>query len=194
MVGLPPGPGDTTCRASMAKRLKDDDSRRIYSFPAQYMFKELPKARFASDIPAAVLNEMDRWAIERAMVGVTLDNPVALRAVKEHPDRFIASAPLDPNAGSKGVDQLIRAHEEIGARAATIFPAGLNPQVGLDDPAAFPFYSKCVELDIPVFVCAGVPGPRVPCAVQQVAHLENVCSAFPELRVVTRHGSEPWTD
>ena len=58
----------------------------------------------------------------------------------------------------------------------------------------YPVYAKCVELDLPVMVCAGVPGPRVPMACQDVALIDEVCWFFPELVFITRHGCEPWTD
>ena len=38
------------------------------------------------------------------------------------------------------------------------------------------------------------PGPRVPMACQDVAHIDEVCWFFPELKLVMRHGAEPWTD
>ena len=53
---------------------------------------------------------------------------------------------------------------------------------------------KCVELDVPFCSTAGVPGPRIPFAPQDVAHIDEVCWFFPELKFVTRHGCEPWTD
>jgi predicted TIM-barrel fold metal-dependent hydrolase len=40
----------------------------------------------------------------------------------------------------------------------------------------------------------GVPGPRLPMDPQRVELLDEVCWFFPELRIVTRHGCEPWTE
>ena len=76
--------------------------------------------------------------------------------------------------------------------AATTFPAGV--QVPINDKRYYPLYAKCVELDIPIFVCAGVPGPRVPMAPQKVELIDEVCWFFPELTFVMRHGAEPWTE
>jgi predicted TIM-barrel fold metal-dependent hydrolase len=58
----------------------------------------------------------------------------------------------------------------------------------------YPIYAACVELGIPIFVCAGVPGPRVPFASQDVARIDIVMFDFPDLVFVTRHGCEPWED
>ena len=83
---------------------------------------------------------------------------------------------------------------EHGVIAAQFFPAGKNPPVPINDSRAYPIYAKCVELDIPVFVQAGVPGPRLPMGSQYPGLVDDVCYDFPELVLVTRHGCEPWTD
>ena len=64
----------------------------------------------------------------------------------------------------------------------------------INDKKMYPIYAKCVELDIPIFVCAGVPGPRLPFAPQEVALIDDVMFDFPELMFVTRHGCEPWEE
>jgi predicted TIM-barrel fold metal-dependent hydrolase len=94
----------------------------------------------------------------------------------------------------EGVRELRKAVDLYGVRAATAFPAGCAPQVPINDKKFYPLYAACVDLDIPIFVCAGVPGPRVPMLCQDVALIDEVCWFFPELRFVTRHGCEPWTD
>ena len=58
-----------------------------------------------------------------------------------------------------GVRELVKAYETLGIKAATAFPAGYCPQVPINDKKFYPIYAKCVELDIPICVCAGVPGP-----------------------------------
>jgi predicted TIM-barrel fold metal-dependent hydrolase len=174
--------------------LLDDESRKQFSFPAQYMFKDVPTTRKSSDYVGIALDEMDRHGIERAMIGVGIGEGDARRALKDHPDRFFGSFEVNPNLGMGGVRELVAAYEQLGVKAATAFPAGLCPQVPINDNKFYPLYAKCVELDIPICICAGVPGPRVPMAVQDVALLDEVCWFFPELRVVTRHGCEPWTD
>ncbi len=78
--------------------------------------------------------------------------------------------------------------------AAACFPSGTFPQVNINDAKMYPIYAKCVELDIPIFVNAGVPGPRFPMHPQHVEHIDIVMYDFPELTFVTRHGTEPWQD
>jgi predicted TIM-barrel fold metal-dependent hydrolase len=135
---------------------------------------------------------MDRFNISVGMINVAT-NPVAREAATAHPDRFAASFNVDPNRGMDAVRELEAAVHDLGVRSAQVFPAGLLPQVPINDKRMYPLYAKCVELDIPVFVNAGVPGPRVPMGCQDVAMIDEVCWFFPELKFVMRHGAEPWT-
>jgi predicted TIM-barrel fold metal-dependent hydrolase len=153
----------------------------------------VPQDLESDDPVAAVIAEMDRYGIDRAMVGYARTGETA-RALEEHPDRFLASVSIDPNRGMAAVRDLERAVVEGGAVSAQVFPAGCSPQVPINDKRMYPIYAKCVELDVPIFVCAGVPGPRVPFEPQKVEHIDEVCWFFPELKFVTRHGCEPWTD
>ena len=178
----------------MKPLLMDSESRTIFKFPAEYMFKQVPTVRPSGDYVGICLDEMDKYGIERAMIGVTLDASPARDALKQHPDRFFGSFEVNPNRGMEGVRDLVRIHEELGIKAATAFPSGYCPQVPINDKRFYPIYAKCVELDIPICVCAGVPGPRLPMAPQHVELIDEVCWFFPELKFVTRHGCEPWTD
>ncbi len=193
MMSIPPEPGDMSWLEALRPLLRDEESLSAFKFPAEYMFKNLPAARFADDALVAVLHEMDRFGVARAMIGVSFGNERALAALRDHPDRFFGSFEVDPNQGEEGVRALRRAVEDLGVRAATAFPAGTFPQVPVDDARWYPLYQACVDLDIPICVCLGVPGPRVPAAPQDVMGIDEVCYRFPELTVVTRHGCEPWT-
>jgi len=193
MVALPPAPGDESWRDQLRPLLKDPGSAS-FAHPASYLYRNLPAARFADDPVGAVLDEMDRFGVERALVGVDVDHPASVRAARAHPDRFLPSVEVDPIAGVKAVRRLRAAVEGVGVRAATAFTAGVFPQTALDEPAWFPIYAACVDLGVPLFVTVGIPGPRVPAAPQAVLALDTVCFEFPELLVVMRHGAEPWAD
>jgi len=175
---------------------KDRQSKEQFEFPVEYMFKDVPEKglRDADDPIAATLNEMDKWGVERGLIGVGRGDDTGDRALKQHPDRFIPSASFDPNQGMDGIRALVHAYETWGVRAVGVFPAGTYPQVAINDKKMYPLYAKCVELGIPVFCTAGVPGPRLKFAVQHVELIDEVMFDFPELTFVTRHGCEPWAD
>ncbi len=177
----------------LSPQLRDKDSQEEFEFPVEYMFKDVPKAALNLDDPVShTLTLMDHYGIDKAMIGAGGDS--GLRALSEHPDRFLASIGVDPNDGMTAVEQIVRAKETLDLRAVVGFPAGCNPQVPINDKRWYPIYAKCCELQIPIFMCVGVPGPRVPMACQKVELLDEVCWFFPELTIVMRHGAEPWEE
>jgi uncharacterized protein len=194
MIGFPAN--DFAQYDFIRKQLKDGSKE--FDFPVEYMFKDVPDLAKGVDSADVVLREMDRWGVERAMVGVSgntdRERDHIVRALEQHPDRFFASVHVDPNKGMEALRTIERAYEKYGVKSVQMFPAGYHPQVPINDKRMFPVYAKCVELGLPVCVCAGVPGPRVPMGVQDVALIDEVCWFFPELVFVTRHGCEPWTD
>ena len=192
MIGLP-SVERRDWQESMAAVLRDKGSRG-FTHPAGYMFTHTPDVRRDADSIDRLLFEMDRFGIERGLVPVNLDDGLHVRALCEHPDRLLGSVEVDPNRGMEAVRDLIRAVEHHGIVAAQYFPAGKNPPVPINDKRAYVIYAKCVELDIPVFVQGGVPGPRVPMAAQHPGLVDEVCYDFPDLRFVFRHGCEPWVD
>ena len=139
----------------------DTESKEEFEFPVEYMFKDVPEKGFGSDDDpvSMTLREMDLWGIERAMITVGDQSGTGVEAMKLHPDRFIASTSRDPNDGMEGISRIVREYETYGVRAVGVFPAGTFPQVPINDKKMYPVYAKCVELNIPVFCCAGIPGP-----------------------------------
>ena len=172
----------------------DRDSREMFEMPAQYMFN-VPDLKDIKDGLAYTLDQMDTYGISRAMVGIAGDGELTHeRAVRDHPDRFFASYEANPNLAMDEVRKIRRLKEEFDIKAVTAFPSGLCPQVPINDKRWYPIYATCVDLDIPFCPCVGVPGPRLPMEPQKVEHLDEVCWFFPELKVVMRHGGEPWTE
>lgn len=195
MVGLPGSPADRRKWYSfLAPGLRDKESQEKFEMPAQYMFKDIPINEESDDYVEQMLRELDRWGVSQAMIGTKPGNELANEALARFPERFFGSYEVDPNRGMDGVRELEFMVREHGVKAATAFPAGYTPQVPINDKRFYPIYAKCVELDIPICVCVGIPGPRVPAAPQHMELVDEVCWFFPELKFVTRHGCEPWTE
>ena len=172
-------------------QLKDDSTD--LDFPVEYIFKNVPKELYGNEDPISVtLHEMDRYDIEIGLIGVEGD--ISHKALKNHSDRFISQGSVDPNKGEEGIRNMVRQYEEFGVCSFGAFNAGFNPQVAIDDELMYPIYSKCVELDLPIFSCAGIPGPRLPMWPQHVERIDKVMFDFPDLVFVTRHGCEPWVE
>jgi predicted TIM-barrel fold metal-dependent hydrolase len=191
MIGFPAA--DAQRHYDFLKPQLRDAGSADMQFPAEYMFKEVPNRLDEGDDPVDVtLGEMDRHGIAMGLVG--LGGEASKRALKQHADRFKASVEIDPNQITEAVRRIRRAHDEYGIKAVSTFPAGCNPQVPVSDRRYYPIYQTCIDLDIPIISNAGIAGPRLPSACQDVMHFDQVCYDFPELRIVMRHGAEPWED
>ena len=108
----------------------------------------------------------------------------------QQPGRFHGCLGIDPTGMMRAVRWLERAVREFGFRSCWIMPSlvGLPP----NHACYFPIYAKCVELDIPIKINVGVPGPLRPAMPQQPMALDEVLLAFPELTVVGCHLGHPW--
>jgi predicted TIM-barrel fold metal-dependent hydrolase len=171
--------------------IKDAGSDDL-EMPAAYMFKDVPAEAEADADPIEVgFAQMDKWGVSSGLFGLS---PTSLEAQKRHPGRVFLSLEVDPNEITTTVRRIREAHSDHGIKAVTTFPAGCIPQVPVSDRRYYPIYQTCIDLDIPIIANAGIPGPRFPAECQNVMHFDQVCYDFPELRIVMRHGAEPWEE
>ena len=127
---------------------------------------------------AYTIDKMDEVGIERATINVDDGIEAAKQALAKHPDRFFPSLEVNPLNGMDEVRKLRRMVEEYGVKAATASPAFTRPQVPIDDKMFYPIYAACVDLDIPICVTTGVPGPRLPMSPQKVERIDEVCRSL----------------
>ncbi|HET8611570.1 MAG TPA: amidohydrolase family protein [Sphingomonas sp.] len=193
MLGIPEAEDRSGWFEYFRPLLKDAQSRDQFAMPVQYMFKGIPETGKVDDFVAWTVEQMDRFNIDKALVGWN-DNATSRRAKERYPDRFFFDLPCNPNQGMEEVRRIKRIHREVGLSAISVFPAGTLPQVPINHKYMFPLYACAVELDLPILINAGVPGPRIPMEAQKVEYLDEVCWFFPDLKVVMRHGAEPWED
>lgn len=191
MMGIPTA-DNSSWYTFIRPLLMDEESRTRFRMPAEYLFRRLPRTGNPEDPVLNVVGLMDRFNIARAMLGVDDHYHTHREALRRFPQRFFCAYEANANLGMEEVRKIRRLHREYGIKAVTAFPAGLCPQVPVNDKKWYPLYATCIELDIPFCPCLGVPGPRVPQAPQHVELVDEVCWFFPELRVVIRHGAQPW--
>ena len=164
--------------------------------PAEYMFKDVPDELDASADRLAAIDEtvaeMDRFNVR--VGAVTTNDDRLVEAMRRYPGRFIGVMPVNPHLGMDSVRAIQQAFDEKRLSAISMFPSGVHPPCPINDKHWYPIYAKCCELGIPAFTTSGVPGPRLPMMPQYVGHLDEVCYDFPELKMVMRHGAEPWVD
>ncbi|MDP9237269.1 MAG: amidohydrolase family protein [Chloroflexota bacterium] len=148
------------------------------------------------DISVPELNEaMDRAGVEKCIITTDAEQPSenALSFPKADPDRFALSLSLDPRNGMKAIralERMARTQPVVLARITPFMVGAIPP----DDRVYYPVYAKCIELDLPIAINTGLPGPPMPGACQDPMHLDEVCVFFPELKLVMAHGADPWWD
>ncbi|MEY4212380.1 MAG: amidohydrolase family protein [Burkholderiaceae bacterium] len=155
-----------------------------------------------------MLELMDRNGIERSLLIATktgqmgipgswhLPYEMVADAVQRWPDRFSGLAGLDPTEGMAGVRAFERSVREYGFVGGHFYPHWF--ELAPDHARWYPFYAKCVELDVPVQLQVGqslVYDPARPLkSVGRPITLDAVACDFPELKLVGIHVGIPWTE
>ena len=116
--------------------------------------------------------------------------------MQKYPARFSGLAGVDPTEGMAGVRALEKAVREYGFIGAHTYPHWY--ELAPDHARYYPFYAKCVELDIPIQMQVGqsmVYDPTYPRrSVGRPICIDAIACDFPELKVVGIHVGIPWTD
>ena len=139
-----------------------------------------------------LIDAMDRAGVEKCIVTTGAEEPTehALSFPRMHPERFVLSVSLDPRRGMHAVRALERMVRDEPVVLARITPFMIN--LPPDDRVYYPVYAKCIELDVPIAINTGIPGPPMPGKCQDPMYLDEVCVFFPELKLVMAHGADPW--
>lgn len=157
---------------------------------------------------AELLARMDSAGIEKAFLIATRAGPVGhpscyripyelvAETCAQAPDRLYGLAGIDPLDGMKGVRELEHAVRDLGFIGAHFYPHWF--EIPPDAAKVYPFYAKCVELDVPIQMQVGQSMnydknfPRR--SVGRPIALDAVACDFPELKLIGIHVGIPWTD
>lgn len=147
---------------------------------------------FQNIAPATLLADMDAVGVEKVILGIDVANPSkrVLAFANEAPGRIAFAAGVNPGGLMPelwALEALVRSEPVVMARVVP-FIHDLAPTQAV----YYPLYAKCVELDLPLSINTGIPGPPVPGACQDPMHLDRVCLHFPDLRLCMAHGADPW--
>lgn len=106
LLGIPNSDDRSEWYRSFEPMLLDEESRRMFKMPAQYMFKDIPDLSNQADTIAYTLEQMDKHGISRAMLGIDDESPTHLKALGEQPDRFFAAYEANANRGMDEVRKI----------------------------------------------------------------------------------------
>jgi predicted TIM-barrel fold metal-dependent hydrolase len=97
---------------------------------------------------------------------------------------------VDLSRGMDAVRELEIAVKEWGFAGAHVHSYGWG--IPLNHRDLYPFYAKCVELNVPVVMQSGHSAEHMPSEMGRPIHLDDVALYFPELRIVASHTGWPW--
>ena len=118
-------------------------------------------------------------------------NAVVAAVAKRHPERFIPFAGADIMRGVDAVREVEHWVRAGGFRGLSLRPFMIN--LPPDDRHYYPFYEKCVELDVPVSVHASANWTTSrPSDLGHPRHLDQVACDFPALKLILSHAGYPW--
>jgi len=156
------------------------------------------QSMFTSRELGELLDEMDAMGVERSVLMTNMANPSkrVLSFVDERPDRFGIGLGghnlLRPMENLRNLQSFVADHPiAYTAIGPSFWGDGMYAP---GDPVYYPLYTKCCELELPLFMNTGLPGPPIPGEVQNPIHLDRVCVRFPELKLTMMHGADPWWD
>ncbi|MFQ5860468.1 MAG: amidohydrolase family protein, partial [Dehalococcoidia bacterium] len=180
------GPSYTEAHDQFFGRSPEAPHHGKTSIPIEETYQTFQEA----GIERAVLVNMvspTRW-------GTIFPNDELASYCARYPDLFIGFAGVDPYQGELAVREGERAVKELGCRGLKFHPAyqDFNPA---DLSLMGPIYQKCVELDIAILVHTGTTR-MTRCNIEYCRPLclDNVATAFPQLRIIMTHFGWPWTE
>jgi len=171
-----------------SKRDLNLEDYRSYALRLVRQDPELIADLDAAGIMRAVITGFD----ERTTAGKTfVENECVAALLERHPDRFIAFAGVDIMRGDRAVRQLEYWVKERGFRGLSLRPF----MIGLpaDDKRYYPFFEKCVELDIPLSIHASANWTTSRVSdLGHPRHFDAVACDFPQLKLILSHAGYPW--
>jgi predicted TIM-barrel fold metal-dependent hydrolase len=177
--------GETERQPAFMTKVRDDYFKGPKSL---YNQVELPE----------LLEEMDANGVRRAILMDNLAKPsvTARKFVEAEPERFaLAVGGVNLLRPIPSLRELAAVTRDLPVAYAVVGPSFWGDgQYPPSDAVYYPLYTKCAEMELPLCVNTGLPGPPIPGEVQNPIHLDRVCVRFPELKLCMIHGADPWWD
>lgn len=120
-------------------------------------------------------------------------NAVIADAMRQHPGRILGIAGVDPHGGKEALRELERLVREEGFIGARVNPNDFGTFEFDDRELMYPFYEKCLELDIMLHCHTGVD-PKFELWRNNPVYLDKVAHDFPRLRISAEHYGFPWAE
>ena len=113
--------------------------------------------------------------------------------VRQHPDRLIGFAGVDPSRPKEAIEDLRRTHDELGMRGVTIWPAAQDFHPA--SSSAMRVYTEIGRLGMPVIIHQDVRASEN--SKMEFARpylVDEIAREFPDLRIIISQLGYPWTE
>jgi predicted TIM-barrel fold metal-dependent hydrolase len=115
------------------------------------------------------------------------------RYVRQHPDKLIGVAGIDPTNLPEALADLKSAHDEMQMKAITVSPAAQDFHPA--DSRAMQVFAEAARLNMPVFINQGIAfSPASKMEFARPSLLDEVARELPGLRIVIAHLGYPWIE
>lgn len=126
-------------------------------------------------------------------LGANVPNDYVARYVRQHPDRLIGFAGIDPSKPLEAVRETVRSHDELGMHGITVSPAAQDFHPA--STTAMKLYAEADRLRMPIIFDQDVlmmPGAKMEFARPYL--LDEVAREFPSLRIIVAQLGHPWVE
>jgi predicted TIM-barrel fold metal-dependent hydrolase len=132
------------------------------------------------------------FGLNAKAVGVCVPNEVVADYVKQHPEKMVGWAAIDPT-DDDALDQFDHAVHDLGLRGLKLGPVyqHFDPM----DRRYWPLFQRCADQDLPIMWHQGTTFPsqdRLKWA--NPLQLEDIAMDFPGLRMIIAHLGHPWEE
>ncbi|HOA74972.1 MAG TPA: amidohydrolase family protein [Phycisphaerae bacterium] len=132
-------------------------------------------------------------AFKSHFLNAHVPNEYVARYVKRYPNRVIGFASVDPSRPQEAIDDLRRAHGELGLKGLSVWPAAQDFHPACS--AAMRVYTEAQRLRMPILFHQDVRASSV--SKMEFARpylLDEVAREFPELKIIISQIGYPWTE
>lgn len=120
-------------------------------------------------------------------------NDYVARYVRQHPDRLVGFAGVDPSRPKEAIDELRRAHNELGMRGVTIWPAAQDFHPA--NSAAMRVYTEASRLHMPIIIHQDVrASENTKMEFARPYLVDEVAREFPDLKIIISQLGYPWME
>jgi hypothetical protein len=167
--------------------------------PSPQMFRSVAEGMARDD--EAVIAGMDEADVSMTLItgfdeastgGTTfVTNECIATTAERYPKRYIPFAGVDIMRGAAGVRDVAHWIRDRGFKGLSLRPFMIN--LPADDRRYYPFYEKCIELNVPVSIHASANWTTSrPSDLGNPHHFDVVACDFPELKLILSHAGYPW--